>query len=754
MKKQAIWISVILIVILGFAVYGNSLKGEFLWDDLNLIKDNAYVTKWSHAGGLLAGNISAKKGIAKARFYRPIQMLTYTLDYSLWNLEEEGYHLTNILLHVSVALAVFGLVNILFGDMLMAFLTSLFFIIHPIHIEAVSYISGRSDSLSGLFMLLCFIFYLKALHTDKIKFYLLTLLTYAGALLSREASLILIALLGLYHLTFEKKGKYKLFLLLCAASLAYIVLRVTLLKGLLAHDVSTTFSQRLPGFFVAITNYARLLVLPVHLHMEYGTKLFHWGDGKTIAGILILAFILVYAWRERKNKRLVFFSTLWFCIALLPVSNLYPLNAYMAEHWLYIPSIGFFLVLAKGLSCFYRSERFRSVAVIVIISLLSFYSYLTVRQNSYWREPIAFFKRVLKYAPDSARVYNDLGNAYFDVGRNEEAIASYKNAIILNPRYTLAYGNLGILYNDTGQTEEAIAAYKKAISLDPDHDLAYGNLGNIYNDRGEGEEAMALYKKAISLNPDYVEAHSNLGIAYKDMGRTEEAVASYKRAIAINPDYAEAYSHLGSLYRKLGRNEEALALLEKAVSLKPDYAAAYSNFGNVYRNLGKKEEAIASYKKALDLDSDFATAYYNLGNVYRDVDKKEEAIVSYEKAIHIKPEYALAYNNLGVVYGDIGRTEDAITSFKKAISIDPDYVMAYDNLGVAYFGAGRKKEAIDAYKEIIEIDPDFTEAYLKLAWLYYYERQFELAVEYCDLAIAHGHKVSPQLLEMLKPYRK
>jgi tetratricopeptide (TPR) repeat protein len=267
-----------------------------------------------------------------------------------------------------------------------------------------------------------------------------------------------------------------------------------------------------------------------------------------ILGIVILISSITYVFNKRNSNRLVFFSICWFFITLLPQSNLYPINAYMAEHWLYLPSIGFFLIVGNGLSFLYRRRDTRILTICLITGLLTFYSYLTIRQNSYWREPIAFYKRTLKYVPDSPRIYYSLGGIYHDMGKKEEAIALYKKAIEINPTYAKAYNNLGLVYKDIGKGKEAIDLFKKAVAINPNHAYAYNNLGGIYHDMGKKEEAITLYKKAIAINLNSAEAYYNLGNIYRDMGKKEEAITLYKKAIAINPDFAEVYNNLAIVY--------------------------------------------------------------------------------------------------------------------------------------------------------------------------------------------------------------
>jgi len=565
-KKKMIYASIGLIVILGFIAYSNSLNGKFIWDDINLVKNNIYIRNSFNIPKIFTQDIGAG-AVQKYNFYRPIQILTYTIDYSLWKLNVKGYHLTNILLHILVALTIYWLINILFKDNLLSLFTSLFFVVHPIHTEAVSYISGRADSLSALFMLICFILYIKSAQSKGIILPLTAVLTYILALLSRENALILPILLLLYHYTFKKIIKLGRFLPILSIFFIYLLLRLTVLKSLLPGlSTSTTLSQRIPGFFIAITNYIRFMLLPFSLHMEYGNQLFNLNNLGAILGIIISFSLLTYAFRIRNSNKLIFFSLSWFFITLLPQSNLYPINACMAEHWLYLPSTGFFLILAKGLIFLYKNRWFKIFALFIASILITFYLCLTIRQNKYWREPITFYKKTLKYTV-SPRMYNELGKLHSYEGRHQEALILYKKAIEIDTNYADAYNNLGNAYTITGRKEEAIKAYQKAIEINPNDASVYNNLGNLYSAMGKHEEAINLYKKVLKIYPDFTGGYYNLGEEYRAIGKYKDAIISFKKAIEISPDYANAYYNLSLIYFYEKQFDLAIQYCDKAIEL-------------------------------------------------------------------------------------------------------------------------------------------------------------------------------------------
>jgi len=209
-SSRNIFLSVFLIIVLGSLVYTNAISGQFIWDDEHLVQNNTMIKSWKNVPAVFAEDIGAGGG-KEYNFYRPVQMLTYMADYSLWKIDPKGYHLTNIILHILAALAVYYLIYLLLADDLIAFFAAAFFTAHPIQTEGVTYISGRADSLAALFSLGAFIFYIKNRSSNRLTGYVCILLSYTLALLSKESSLILPVLVLLYHLSFKEKIEWKNF---------------------------------------------------------------------------------------------------------------------------------------------------------------------------------------------------------------------------------------------------------------------------------------------------------------------------------------------------------------------------------------------------------------------------------------------------------------------------------------------------------------------------------------------------------------
>lgn len=640
---------IIIIIILGFIVYSNSLKGEFIYDDLILIRDNQYIRAFHYLPEILSKDMG-EGGSAKFYFYRPIQTLAHMLDYSFWKFNVKGYHLTSVLLHVLAALAIYWFINILYGKWLLSFFTSLLFVAHPINTEAVCYISGLSDPLSLVFMVACLIFYIKSLYSKNMALYILALLSFVFALLSKENAVILPLLILLYHYAFGKNLKIKKLILFFGILIAYILLRLTILGSLVRSPLTIAgLLERVPLFFAAVVDYLRLLLLPFDLHMEYGNKLFKITDIKVILGLIISSALIIFAFIKRKNNAMLFFAIAWFFITLLPVSNIYPIaNSFMREHYLYVPALGFFLILS-GLLCYPLKNKILAFFLrLCTIALLIFYSYLTVKQAEYWKEPTAFYTRTLKYVPDNELMYTNLGVIYFSAGKMRDSFAAFQKLAEINPNNAGAYNGLGIVYNVTGEREKAIAMFKKAITLDPRFIYIYYNFAKVFFATGKTEEAIALYKKIIEINPKAAEAYYSLGKIYKDS--KEKALVMFQQAIEADPDYLQAYIELSKLYNSIGKTDEMASLYKKAVARHLEYFDAYYAIGNTYYELKKYREAISLYKKAAKIRLGSAATYLGLGNAYCSLGRNKVAIRFFKKAIELNQNFGLAYNNLAVVY--------------------------------------------------------------------------------------------------------
>ncbi len=266
---------------------------------------------------------------------------------------------------------------------------------------------------------------------------------------------------------------------------------------------------------------------------------------------------------------------------------------------------------------------------------------------------VDLIQRAVAINGGNAAYHHNLGSAWNDLGRLDEAIASFRRAVGLKPDYVKALHNLGHALRDQGRRDDAALAFRQALKVNPNDLGALGNLGLLLQDAGQAEEAVACYRQLLGLRPDYPEAHNNLGNALRALGRWDEALASYRQAIALKPGFADVHNNLGAALRDRGHLDEAVACFHRARELQPDraafresLAAAYASQGGALRADARLEEALVSYRQALDHKPDFAEVHNESGNALANLGRLDEAVLAYRQAIAARPGYMDARSNL------------------------------------------------------------------------------------------------------------
>ncbi|MDP2940701.1 MAG: tetratricopeptide repeat protein [Candidatus Omnitrophota bacterium] len=607
-----------LVVILAFAAYVNSIGGKFVWDDYGLVKENVYIRSWGNLPNIFREGFGSG-GPASSNFYRPLQAVLHAIDYSIFGLNPAGYHLTSIILHILVSLAIYWFVYLLFSSEGISLLTSLLFVLHPVHTEAVSYISGVSDLLSLLFILLTLIFYIKSYYGNNARLYILALLFFVLALFSKENALILPALILIFHYVFGNKPSTKRLFFLLLVLTGYILFRIIVVDNCIPSGFSVgSFFRRIPGFLAAIAVYLRLLVLPFCLHLDYGGNAFSFGDPQVILGALSLSLLLIFAFLKRRTSPLAAFSIFWFLAMLVPVSNLYPINNFfMMEHWLYAPSLGFFL-LSAGLLCKAAANKDNALSLkIFLVSTLTIFFILTFRQNIYWRDSVTLYKRAISFNPNSWVFYNQLGLEYQDLGRHDQAAGCYKKSIQINPQMKGAYNNLANLYKITGRNFEAAGVYKKIIEIDPSDYSAYYNLAALSYKGAKKEDAAAFYSRANDIVTRLAAQYCVQADEYRKEGKNGKAVILYKKALQLYPNNLALLNELSSTYVIMGKSKEAIPMLKKALEFDLDSNITHNNLAVAYYYGGQYELAVKHIELALKLGYEVSPRFLEMIKKYR-----------------------------------------------------------------------------------------------------------------------------------------
>jgi tetratricopeptide (TPR) repeat protein len=386
---------------------------------------------------------------------------------------------------------------------ILSLFTSLLFGLHPITTEPVNGIGFREDLIAVCFFLISWLFYIKYSNTNKLYFFLLSLISFIISLFSKESTVVLPLVLILYTFSFESskrilKRKYSL-LTYFIVLLFYIYLtRYSILSNpnpvivnYPGNSIHTTFFTMTKVF----ANYVRLLIIPINLRPDYVVHISHsLFESEVIISIIILTLCILAGILIYRYNKVVFFAIFYFFITLIPVSQIIPFGILMAERFLYISLLSFCIIITILLD-----KLLKNYKLTLFIPLLGCYSILTFNQNKIWKNEIILWKTTLERTPNSPMGYNNLGVVYERKGQLDKAEEYFKKAIELDKNFVLAYNNLGLVYGKKGQLNKAEEYFKKAIKLDKNYIEAYNNLGIVYEIEGNLNKAEKCYKRVIEL---------------------------------------------------------------------------------------------------------------------------------------------------------------------------------------------------------------------------------------------------------------
>ncbi len=496
----------IFFLLVTFLCYHNILNNKLFYDDEELIYKNAYVADLRYWPKYFSENMVAGAG-KTSNMYRPVLLLSFAIDHTIWNVNPLGYHLTSIFLHAANAFLVFLLIQCLFKRKILASVTALLFIIHPVQTEAVAYASGRTDLLCSFFVLLSLLFSLRKNILPATVFFIL-------ALLSKETAVILPFLLILI-LLIDKTGKYShkklsiITVVFLGIDFVYIFLRLTVLNfgnTLNFYQTGNLYSQnlfvRLLTFPQAFFQYLQLLLFPKELIFARNITYVSSPVNPAVIMFLLITIGLLFLIYKTKNK-ILFFSSGWFFLTILPVCGIIPINSIASEHYLYLPSIGFFLLVASIFIFLWQKFSNRNHRIILSVFCLTVFSLLiikTIIRNNDWRDPITFYTKSLTQSSWHIPMRNNLAMAYAENKQTDLAIAEYKNLIALSDVYPNTHHNLANIYKEQGKYKEAEEEYQKAIALDPTFIFSYYALADLYEKTGEKEKLKEIMIKIQNLN--------------------------------------------------------------------------------------------------------------------------------------------------------------------------------------------------------------------------------------------------------------
>jgi len=632
-KKSVLFLTFLSLSFICFISYLNSLHNPFIWDDQALIEKNTLIRNWHLWPKAFVSDLYYHVA-SGSNFYRPLQTLTYMWDYHFWQLDPFGYHLTNIILQVLVSFLVFLLVLRLYGSFAVSFSTSAFFALCPLAVESVTYISGRAELLMGSSLIAALLLFISSEDSNgegRIIYLCFSVFFFILGLMSKELAVVfpLIVTTYAYYLKRDKLN-FKYFinsvLIFFVIDLLYLALRLSFL------DFSTyrppALSQyplfiRLMVFPKVVVTYLKLLIVPVGLHMSRTLV-----RPSSFLGIFFawfaLGIISVYLWHNifGKHKGVYPFMLFWALAFFLPQSGIVPINAFVSDHFIYLSSISFFLLISILMSKYLK----KTVFVASVTGLIIFYGSLTAARNFDWKDPVIFYKKLVQLSPDSFQGHNNLGLQYEYRKLYDQAIKEYNRALEIKPDLLEAHSNLANLYFKMNKLNEAKKEYSIIEKIAPKSKTGeiQNNIGCVLEAEGRFDEALKRYEAALRIDPSLIFTHFNIAKITLNAGNIDAASGELLKSLpeldSENQkskylkiireflstrrgrwDSAVFYNDLGVKFALENLIPEAGVAFSRAIELQPFYADAHYNLGLTFLRRGLKREAAFEFKKANEL---------------------------------------------------------------------------------------------------------------------------------------------------------
>jgi protein O-mannosyl-transferase len=666
-----IWFAVLSAVV-GFLLYVNTVKHDYVLDDLGNVTGNPFVAEgFRGIPKILSAGMWHFENL-NLGYYRPLSLITFAVENQFFPQKPHVSHLGNVFLYALTGFFLCFLLMEVFRHFhpVFALITTLLFMAHPVHTEVVANIKSRDEILAFLNLTIAILLLLFAYRKPKTRYWLVLVgcvFFYLG-LLSKETAMTGLVLLPLF-LFFSCKATIKQALIRTIPFALMLLIfqfhkfeALGTISGQLPNDMVNypyrEAGSRLPSTFVIFLHCLRLVIFPHPLTYDYSyNQIPAAGLGSPLAlcGFLIALGLSYFSIEGLLNGSTLAFGVSVFGVTLAPALGFVFLRGgILAERFLYAPCVGFgiavvWLLVKLGRLDLHLSELKMVSAgralrlVLPVGAIFVLYSIETIARNPAWRDNMALFSSDVDASPNSCQVRRHYGSELVNMAMAES-----------DPR------------KKDRLCEEGLKQLRIALKIYPHFGEPLFKMGVAYQTvKGDNDTAIFYYARAIQEIPGYAISYNNLGVLFEGLGKQELASYYYNKAVDLNPYFADGVRNRDNLKRAYGLDVRILpgamdvaSLADGALQNEPDHKFYYK-LGTAYGAIGDYANATHSLERAVALNPAFVDALANLANCYGRSKEQNKAVGVLNKIVALCPTNAQALGSVAVTYELLGNTEKA-----------------------------------------------------------------------------------------------
>jgi hypothetical protein len=585
-SRQQLALLALIVLIINIALYFGTLQHDFLKDDFRLIVENSRIKSFQAFWQAIDGKFFAFPDFPYLHYWRPLSLFSFYLDYQIWGLNPAGFHLTNIILNGLNALLVFFIFYEITRNWLYALPTSLFFSFHPCHVEAASWISGRTDLLAAFFLLSALMLFLLYQRHKRLYLYILTILFFLMALLSKENGVLfpLVAMAVIFarplirenntnktgSLSFSYPFKPRALLITIpfwALDIGYILLH-NHFSGV--QNVLSRFSFK--DIFIimkTIGAYTRTILLPFIPTPHFSMNAFDSSHLPFLAYFLLAIFILVWMVIKRHAYRYSLFSLLFF-IFLLPVIDpeIVPSYPKIVIRFAYIPSIfaGIFFVESIALL---KQIRIRRIATGFLILIAVIWMAQSIAFQRYYKDELSHYNGLLPFYPNDGSLVLPMALIKAGQGKTNESLQLVNHALKINDNdpWLDNYQMAGLLKANllviTGNSEEGKELVETILAQSPKNEMVYFGhliLATYHQKKNQFIPALEMLKKAREAG-ETADLFYRLAVGHAYIKEYSQAIDYLEKAKQMNPElpkYKQLKTYLLNLIKQSGITDDTI----------------------------------------------------------------------------------------------------------------------------------------------------------------------------------------------------